>query len=338
MGDNLWQSITKKCQNGCDLVKIGYPRALLYYKYFPLWNTFLDQLGAEIVLSNPTSKKTVNIGTVYADNELCLPVKVFYGHLMDLKNRVDAIFVPRVVSVIKKEYTCPKFLGLPDMANAVDEDIPTIIDSNIDMYSGWRSYMSGVMELGGLFTKSKLKILSAYQSGVTALKEYHHEMLAGKTPAEVLENKVYRAADPKLKIGLAGHPYNIYDPYISMNLIKRLKGMGAEVVTAEMLPESVIELETSRLPKDLFWTYEKEVVGTVFHWANNRNVDGIIYVLSFACGPDSLVQVLLEHELKKSSIPMMPLVIDEHSAEAGMITRVEAFVDMLSRKKVIGRC
>ena len=294
----------------------------------------MTQLGAEVTLSNPTSKKTVNVGTVFADNELCLPVKVFYGHLMDLKERVDAIFVPRIVSVVKNEYTCPKFLGLPDMSRALDDNMPEIIDTKIDMQTGWREYMKSVLELGSRFSSSRMKILGAYMNGVTALREYHHQMLSGKTPIELLEGKDITVEKPRLKVGLAGHPYNIYDRYISMNLIKRLKSMGVDVVTAEMIPESVIELETSRLPKKLFWTYEKDVVGTVYHWANSKAVDGIIYVLSFACGPDSIVQVLLEHELKKeNNVPMMPIVIDEHSAEAGMITRVEAFVDMLSRKK-----
>ncbi len=294
----------------------------------------MTQLGAEVVVSNPTSKKTVNTGTVFADNELCLPVKVFYGHLMDLKERVDAIFVPRIVSVVKKEYTCPKFLGLPDMSRALEDDMPEIIDTTINMQEGWRQYMKSVLELGSRFSSSRMKVMGAYKNGVTALRDYHHHMLSGKTPIELLEKKNFSAQKPRLKVGIAGHPYNIYDQYISMNLIKRLKGMGVDVVTAEMIPDSVIELENSRLPKKLFWTYEKEVVGTVYHWANNKSVDGIIYVLSFACGPDSLVQVLLEHELRKNNnVPMMPLVIDEHSAEAGLITRVEAFVDMIGRKK-----
>lgn len=318
-------------------MKIGYPQALLYYKYFPLWERFLTQLGAQVIVSSPTTKRTVNEGIVHADNELCLPVKVFYGHLLELKNKVDAIFIPRIVSVEKRAYTCPKFLGLPDMARAVDGEIPPVIDLKIDLQKGWREYLAAIYEFGKMLTKSRMKIFAAYRSGVLALRDYHHQLLAGNTAIELLEKKeCYKPKHPTLKIGLAGHPYNIYDRYVSMNLIKRLRDFGAEVKTADMLPETIIELEAGRLPKRLFWTYEKEVVGTVFHWANTGAVDGIIYVLSFACGPDSLIQVLLEHELRSKPIPVMPLVIDEHSAEAGMITRVEAFIDMLQRKKAAG--
>src|SRR3972149_5272218 len=115
--------------------------------------------------------------------------------------------------------------------------------------------------------------------------------------------------------------------------------MGAQVLTGEMIPHDVIETEAATLPKHLFWTYEREVVGTVFHWSRTQSVDGIIYVLAFPCGPDSLIQTLLEHELRREGgkVPMMSLVIDEHSAEGGFLTRIEAFVDMLVRRKKLRR-
>ena len=133
-----------------------------------------------------------------------------------------------------------------------------------------------------------------------------------------------------LRIGIAGHPYNVSDPYVNLNLIKKLRDWGADVATEEMIPHATLEREANRLPKRLFWSYEREVVGAAFHWMQTKSVDGIIYILSFACGQDSLIQVLLEIEAKKQhGIPLMSLVIDEHSGEAGMITRVEAFIDML---------
>ena len=90
------------------------------------------------------------------------------------------------------------------------------------------------------------------------------------------------------------------------------------------------------VPKALFWTYEKEVYGAVRHWVDNRLVDGVIYMLSFSCGPDSFVQVLIEDAVHSAEIrvPLLSLVIDEHSGEAGFVTRLEAFLDMMSRREV----
>lgn len=318
-------------------MKIGYPQALLYYKYFPLWETFFNRLGAEVVLSGPTNKRLLNLGTVEAENELCLPVKVFYGHLLSLADKVDAIFVPRIVSVEKSAYTCPKFMGLSDMARSTETELPPIIDPSINWKLGWRQYAKTIIELGQQFTDNKVKILSAYRAGVKSLHQYHDRIRTGLTPIDIIEGIDPRRTEgtAEIKIGLAGHPYNIYDRHISMNLVRRLRDMGAEVTTAEMLPPGELEREANTLPKHLFWTYEREVVGTVLHWSRRSSVDGIIYVLAFPCGPDSLIQTLLEHEMRRenSTVPMMSLVIDEHSAEGGFITRIEAFVDMLSRKK-----
>jgi len=316
-------------------LRIGYPQALLYYKYFPLWETFFQRLGAEVVFSGPTNKQILSAGALEAENELCLPVKVFYGHLLSLADKVDTIFIPRFVSVEKSAYTCPKFLGLPDMARAADVELPPIIDPTINWKLGWRQYAKTVLELGKEFTGNRVKIAAAYQAGVKALQTYQERIRAGATPVDILEGKEPPRGAATLKIGLAGHPYNIYDRHTSMNLIKRLREMGAEVLTGEMLPFDVIEKEADTLPKQIFWTYEREVVGSVFHWSRNHSVDGIIYVLAFPCGPDSLIQTLMEHEMRRegSTVPMMSLVIDEHSAEAGFLTRIEAFVDMLVRKK-----
>ncbi|MDI6715651.1 MAG: acyl-CoA dehydratase activase-related protein [Actinomycetota bacterium] len=314
---------------------VGIPQALLFYKYYPLWETFLKELGVDIVVSNPTTKKIVNSGTSLAENELCLPVKIFFGHLVDLKDRVDAIFVPRVVSVERGTYTCPKFLGLPDLARSLDTQLPKILDPVFNSRLGRKRFYESIFDFGKQFTKSKFRIWRAWMAGVSAQKAYQKKLLAGATPIEAIADEQVSTNNGDLKIGLAGHPYNVHDPYINLNLIKKLKKWGVSVATEEMIPPKILEHEANRLPKRLFWSYEREVVGAAFHWMRNKSVDGIIYILSFACGQDSLIQVLLESEAKKrKSVPLMSLVIDEHSGEAGMITRVEAFIDMLRWRAV----
>ena len=203
-------------------MKIGYPQALLYYKYFPLWESFFDRLGVEVVTSGHTTKKILNTGSIEAENELCLPVKVFYGHLLELADKVEALFVPRIVSVEKAAYTCPKFLGLPDMARAVERELPPLIEPTIDRGLGNKNYIKTIAGLGQGFSSSKMKILKAYMAGVESLQKYHDQIHTGATPLDIIEGKEPPAhVEGGLRIGVAGHPYNIYDRYISMNLIKR---------------------------------------------------------------------------------------------------------------------
>ncbi|MFQ5574721.1 MAG: acyl-CoA dehydratase activase-related protein [Terriglobia bacterium] len=142
------------------------------------------------------------------------------------------------------------------------------------------------------------------------------------------------AVSTDLRIGLIGHPYNIFDPFISMNVIDRLEAKGVTVRTSDTVAAATVNREDLKLPKALFWSYEKEIVGAAFNWLRTGEVDGIIYILSFACGPDSLIQVLVEKEAKRwPGVPIMSVVIDEHTGEAGLVTRLEAFLDMLDRKK-----
>jgi len=72
-------------------MKVGIPRAMLFHHYGENWLAFLEALGVEPVVSGATTGEMISTGAVHADNETCLPVKVFSGHLMWLKEEVDAI-------------------------------------------------------------------------------------------------------------------------------------------------------------------------------------------------------------------------------------------------------
>jgi predicted nucleotide-binding protein (sugar kinase/HSP70/actin superfamily) len=73
-------------------VKVGIPRALLYYYYYPLWKTFFEGLGAQVILSSPSTKGILTDGLRFAVDEICLPVKLAFGHVLDLIGKVDYIF------------------------------------------------------------------------------------------------------------------------------------------------------------------------------------------------------------------------------------------------------
>jgi len=137
-------------------------------------------------------------------------------------------------------------------------------------------------------------------------------------------------APGRIEIVLLGHAYNIYDEYISMNLIERLRSLGARVSTADLVPQAVIDEQAGTLPKKLFWTLGRKMIGAAFAFWGSRQFDGMIYLSSFGCGPESLVGELVARWAKRrSDIPFMLLTIDEHTAATGMVTRLEAFTDML---------
>ena len=86
------------------------------------------------------------------------------------------------------------------------------------------------------------------------------------------------------------------------------------------------------LSKPLFWTLGQRILGS-FRLMWKQGVEGVIYLSAFACGPEALIGELVKKEGKAVGMPLLQLDLDEHSGEAGVITRMEAFLDLLSRKR-----
>lgn len=324
-------------------IKIGIPRALLYYNFYPAWKAFFSELGAKVILSQKTNKKIVDDGVLNTVDEACLPVKVFFGHVMNLRERgADYIFVPRIVSVEKKRYLCAKFLGLPDLLRATIADLPPVIDMEIDLYRGYDSRVDReINRVGKIFTKDIQKIKKAKEAAVIAMNTYKKYLKEGLTPKEAIRkmdgvNPTKKPDSGFLRIGLLGHDYNIMDEYTSMDIVKKINDFGGKVITADMLNESDIEYGTLCYPKDMFWTYGREMLGAGKFMLDSGIVDGVVIVTAFGCGPDSLIKEMVEREYKRNNtIPILSLTIDEHTGEAGIITRLEAFMDLLRWKEVI---
>lgn len=321
-------------------IRIGIPRALLYYKYFPAWEAFFEALGAQVVVSGETTKTTLDLGVRVAVDETCLPVKLFLGHLQELKEKnVDCLFVPRVVSVEHKRYLCPKFLGLPEMVRHSLPDLPELIDIEINVHKRYRETRRNIARLAARFSKRPFAAARALRAAQAAQAAFEASLRQGYAPIDLLSPPpagTGKMEAKKIRIGVIGHAYNVNDPFISMKMIERLRSLGAEVVTPEMLRPQDICLGASSFNKDIFWTFGKEQMGAARHLLANRSIDGLVLVASFGCGPDSLTCEMVERLYKRESdVPVLLLTLDEHTGEAGIVTRLEAFTDMLQWRKVV---
>ncbi|GAI36712.1 unnamed protein product, partial [marine sediment metagenome] len=134
-------------------------------------------------------------------------------------------------------------------------------------------------------------------------------------------------------IALIGHPYILYDEHINHRLIHRLEEARYKVLTSEMLTTGELESATARLVGKAHWTYEDEVVGAGGHYLES-GADGVIGLMTFGCGPDSLMMdVVRRRAAKLRATTFMSLTLEEHTAETGVVTRLEAFLDMIHRRK-----
>lgn len=339
-------------QKSMSAIRVGIPRALGYYEYYPMWRSFFKELGADVVLSARTNKRILDQGVQMAVDDACLPIKVFYGHVFELRDKVDYIFIPRIVSVEKKVYTCPKFLGLPEMIKTGVPDLPPIIDLTVNITKDEKGYEEGILRIGRLFVDDDRRIERAYKSSVKALRRYKEYLVQGHEAEKAMKLVEKNGTVPigairrlrhdirptlhpsKFSVMLLGHPYMLNDEYVNLNIIKKLEKLGANVMTCECVPDSVIQKETDRLPKRLFWTFAKRTMGAALHHLQRGGVDGLIHLIPFGCGSDALISELVERFARRvKRIPFMLLTIDEHSGEAGFMTRLEAFTDMVMRRK-----
>ncbi|MCK4262144.1 hypothetical protein KAX00_03460, partial [bacterium] len=181
-------------------MKIGIPRSLLYYHYFPLWKSFFEELGLEVVLSSPTNKKILENGVKKAVDDACLPVKLCFGHVMELADKVDYLFVPRLVSVEEDAFTCPKLIGLPDMLRASLDKLPPLLDTCFDWKGGISPYQS-FRELGRKFTRSSRTIRRAFEKAGQRQDEFRKVMQRGLTPPEAMEILDGKGEGRKMKNG-----------------------------------------------------------------------------------------------------------------------------------------
>ncbi|KPU46049.1 2-hydroxyglutaryl-CoA dehydratase, D-component [Oxobacter pfennigii] len=311
-------------------MKIGIPCGLLYYSFYLLWKTFFEDLGAEVVISGGTNKSILNYGVKTCVDEACLPVKIFHGHVMELRNKVDCIFIPRIVSISKNEYICPKFCGLPEMIKNSVPNLPVIIDTTIDIRRTTGTIESSLMSAARLITKDRARVMRAYYNALLRHRVFEENLKSTGDFERSLDKLNIKTKDNRRKIGILGHPYNIYDDFANMGIRNKLIFQGFMPITPEMVNEDKINLNASKMPKRHFWTFGRKILGTGLTFLEEKNVDGIIYLSSFGCGIDSLMEDYIERYIRRErSIPYMKITLDEHSGEAGVDTRLEAFMDMV---------
>ncbi len=326
------------------MVRVGIPRALAYYQYFPMWQSFFSELGAEVVVSPPTNPKMLLEGSARVISDTCLPVKVFCGHVISLAGKCDFIFIPAIRSVKHKVFNCAKFLGLPDMIRAVIPECPPILEIEVDVNQGRRRLYQAIYRLGRHFTWNPFTVRRAALSAMETHQKYCRTMVEGRLKApeaiEALSKDVplkKQENQTKGTIAIIGHPYILYDDYINHSLFKKLGNYNYGVMTPEMVAPEQLEMAITRIVGKAHWIYEEEVVGAGGYYLESA-ADGIIGLMAFGCGPDSLMMEIVRRQASKNSVPFMTLTLEEHSSEAGVVTRLEAFLDMIDRKKKQAVC
>ena len=295
-------------------MKIGLPKALLYHYYAPLWKAFFDELGVDYIVSSDTTIKTLIVGKEKSIDETCLALKIYLGHIEELKEKCDYILVPRIFSLVKSEQVCTNFNALYDLVRNTFKDIK-ILNYNIDV-KHHKYEKSAFLKMGKELGFSILESARAYNKAKEIENNYYKN--EEKNAKDMLKTN-------KTKILLLGHPYILKDNLIGKSIVNYLLNNNISVVYSYQVPRELIDFNCNKISTKIHFTMNKEQIAA-FNYFKDK-VDGTIILTAFPCGPDSLSNEMIIRKRKKH--PTLLLTFEDLTNNTAVITRLESFLDML---------
>jgi len=314
----------KPNENG--IKKIGIPRSMYYYDQFPLWYTYFNELGFNVVLSDETNRQIINKGVESRVAEPCFPITVAHGHVLNLIEKgIDFIFVPNVV------------------------DAETQFHETNSFFCPWGQTLCFVLQATPRFLAFEDKILAPnirYRQGKEAVKKQFHLLakqlaIRRKESDRAIEQayKAWKTFDVKLKetgeeavttllnknekaIILLGRTYNMYDKIVNLNIPDKLRRYyGINVIPMDFL--DIDSIDISDINANMYWNYGRKILQAA-RWSSQHPNFHLIYITNFKCGPDSYIKHYVREAAQK---PYLTIQFDEHGNDAGIITRCEAYLD-----------
>ncbi|MBN1127023.1 MAG: hypothetical protein JXA82_18620 [Sedimentisphaerales bacterium] len=309
---------------------VGIPRALVSWQMLPLFATFFREIGYEVVLSGKTSKKVIRAGVEAVTAQPCFPVKVAYGHVAQLLDKgVDYLFIPTIPSMKpqfvnnKHNQLCPYVQSLAYQVRTAFADKlgkTRLIHAPLYLGEGEKVQYRCFARIGKQLGIGGRTVRQAMEHGFSRQRAFEmdilnkgREILAALKPAEKL-------------FVLISRPYNGCDAGMNLELPDKLAELGVRIVPMDMLDFKSARLTDERLHNHTYWQYGQKILRAAEIIRDDPRLYAI-YLSNFSCGPDSFIQTFFKDLM--ASKPALLLELDEHSADAGVITRLEAFLESL---------
>ena len=319
-------------------IRIGVPQGMYFYDRFPFWRAYLETLGFEVVVSEPTDRHIAARGAELSVAEPCFPVQIAHGHVQKLlegkpgERPLDYVLLPNVVdteapaSPIASQM-CPWNQTVPFVvrsAPAFSGCAQKILAPTIYFRLGRDHVKRQLAECFAALGVSRKASNAAVDAACQAQAAFTERLLAaGREACAVLDE----AREPAVLV--VGRPYNIYDRSGNCDIPRKLRDLyGVNVVPLDFLP--LDEHASDDLHPNMFWNSGRRILEAGRFARGHRNFH-ILYVTNFKCGPDSFIKHFLR---EVAGAPFLVLQFDGHGNDAGYLTRCEAYLD----SKGILRC
>ncbi|MBI4688410.1 MAG: CoA protein activase [Nitrospirae bacterium] len=321
-----------RTQNSKLKARVGIPRIFFFHDFLPFWSTLLWELGFDVELSERTNRNIIQKGLESILSESCFPHKVAHGHIKDLiDKKVDAILLPSFINFNPansktRSFACPYVQTIPYIAKQV-------FGKNARSHAGIK-FLSPLIntEYGkNYFLKEIHDALKPYGISVRRLKE----AVINAEKAQKEFTKAIKARGREILGSLAeraivvvGRSYNASDSGINLEIPKKLSEIGVLPIPMDFLPIELIDITEKW--HNMYWRSGQNILRAAEIIRSNPNLFAF-YIGNFSCGPDSFIHRYFKEAMEGK--PFLHIEIDEHSADAGVITRAEAFLDSIEQQQ-----
>lgn len=340
---------------------------------------FFEELGIEVIPPPKSSRKTLEMGTKYAQETICLPLKVMIGNFIEsIEKGADTILLTGSCGPCRYGfYSILEKSILEDLGydvnfivlDPISEGIKDLKDNVYKLFNarnikdvikaarlGWQ-LIKKADYITDLSNKKRAYAVNSYEVDLIVDRYYKQgeKTFGAKELMDLMDDTINKLNKVKLKdnfnpikIGLIGEIYTIIEPFVNMEIERKLGHMGV-LVEKSLTPTIWVEHHVKFYPfgskterikyekakpylKTLVGGHGRETIGSAVYYAES-GFDGVIQLLPLNCMPEIVAKSILTTVSEDYKFPIMTLILDEMTGEAGYMTRLEAFVDLLHRKR-----
>lgn len=338
----------------------------------------LTEIGFDVVVPPTVTKRTLELGTKYSPEFICLPFKVNLGNYLEaIEAGAEIVFMVGGIGPCRLGYYA-------EVQREIMHDLKLQVEVIVLERDNFVAEIARAVKSVGIslpwnklvslarFCLAKVCFLDDLEASV--LKERYREKTKGSC-SQLFEQAVqdvnsagdwhqlrhlkqhYRQELPlllhmdpgqPLRVGLVGEIYMLIESTVNLQIAEKLGEMGASVernmysshwVREHLIPDwrmirharHIERLAKPYLPYRV-GGHGLETIGSSVDYARRR-FDGVVQVLPLTCMPEIIAESILPTLSRHHNLPVMTVTLDEHSGEAGLVTRLEAFLDMLYERR-----
>ncbi len=304
---------------------IGIPRTMHFHQLGLFWARLFTELGFDVITTPETDQSIVDAGIASMTCEACFPIKISHGHTAMLKDEVDYLFIPELIEMDgpreRRSFYCPyQEANYYMLKAALGLDERRCIHPVVNFKETIEFHEK---EFSGEFTRLGLRMEDfrrAWAEAEAARRRFERELVRiGKATLDKLGDS--RA------VVVVSRPYSLYDARTNLNLFQTFSKLGVTAIPMEFLDLDGVEV-TADYP-NMYWGFGDKILRVTRIIKNDERLFPL-YLTSFGCGPDSFILHFFNHEMNRMGRPYLELELDEHSAGAGVETRLLAYIDVMN--------